>query len=105
MVLMVAGAAKNLDDEETPVEGIRKMNAMVKSLINKWPIDNLRKWDLQDGANKFLLELPKDVGIIVKYIQDFNIFLFPRKNLYGSLNVYMVPLRFRSLRSRESPTN
>lgn len=37
MIFMVPGKEKGIDEKEAPLEAIRRMNAMIKSLINKLP--------------------------------------------------------------------
>ena len=80
---------KDIEEEEAPFEAIRKMNQMVKCLINKIPSVKLGLWNPEPGdTNKFLKELPEDVDIVEKYAHDFNRFLSPGKKLYCQLNVF-----------------
>ena len=80
---------KDLEEEDAPIKAIRKMNQMVKYLINKLPSVKLRLWNHESGAvNKFITELPEDVDIVERYTNDFIIFISPGKDLYCRLNVF-----------------
>ena len=87
--VMCAVPSKDVDEDEAPLEGIRKMNLMIKSLINKIPLVKLGLWNpAAVSKNIFLKELPEDVDVVEKYAFDFNRFLSPGKNVYCRLNLY-----------------
>ena len=90
--VMCAIPSKDVEEDEAPFEGIRKMNRMVKSLINKIPSVKLAVWNPASGSsNTFLKELPEDVDVVEKYAHDFNRFISPGKNLYCRLNLFFNP--------------
>ena len=51
MMVTVPGTDKGIDEDEAPLEAIRKMNLMIKSLINKIPSIKLGPW-LHSEKNK-----------------------------------------------------
>ena len=62
MMFMVPGEDKGIDEEEAPLEAIRRMNAMIKSLINKLPSIRLGPWKYdKKTSSKMISEfLPAD---------------------------------------------
>ena len=80
---------KDIDEDEAPLESIRKMNAMFKSLSNKLPFIKLGPW-LKDSPSKreLIAELPEDVDVAEKYVYDFNRFLSPGGRLYGRIQLF-----------------
>ena len=65
--VMCAIPAKDVEEEESPLEGIRKMNRMIKSLSNKIPSVKLGLWNSSSiFTSTFLKELPKDVDVAEK---------------------------------------
>ena len=88
MMIAIPGANKGIDEDEAPLEAIRKMNNMVKSLINKIPSIKLIPWVPQEGKTVIsLLELPEDVDIVEKYIFDYNRFVSPGGRIYCRLHL------------------
>ena len=91
---MVAIPSKDIDEEEAPMEAIRRLNGMVKCLINKMPSIKIGLWDPEaESRQKFLLELPEDVEVAEKYVFDYNRFISPGSSLYGRLNLFYNPNR------------
>ena len=65
MMVSVPGTDKGIDEEEAPLEAIRKINLMVKCLINKIPSIKLGPWlQTEKKKIKYLLELPEDIDIV-----------------------------------------
>ena len=68
---MRAIPAKDVEEEEAALEGIRKMNTMVKSIINKILSVKLVLWNPSSGSsNGYIKELPEDVDVVEKYAFD-----------------------------------
>ena len=89
LMVKVPGTDKGIDKEEAPIEAIRKINLMIKSLINKIPSVKLGPWlHTENKKDKYLLELPEDVDIVEKYFHDFNRFLSPGGRTYGRINMF-----------------
>ena len=92
LLVMCAVPAKDIEEEEAPLEAIRKMNCMIKSLINKVPSTKLGLWNPDaNSENLFLKELPEDVEVVEKYVYDYSRFLSPGRNLYCCINLYYNP--------------
>ena len=88
-VYIICIGPKDIKEEEAPCEAIRKMNQMIKCLINKIPSVKLGIWNHESySSNKFLTELPEDVDTVEWYVHDFNRFISPGKNLYCRLHLY-----------------
>ena len=76
--VMVAIPAKDIEEEEAPLEAIRKVNAMLKCLINKLPSVKIGLWNPdKNEKNSFITELLENVEIAEKYLYDYNIFISP----------------------------
>ena len=83
MMITVPGNNKGIDEDEAPLEAIRKMNLMIKSLINKIPSIKLGPWlNTEGNDNKYLLELPDDVKIVEKYVHEYTRFVSPGARIY-----------------------
>ena len=81
--VMCAIPSKDVEEEEAPFEGIRKMNRMIRSLTNKIPSVKLGLWNPALGStNTFLKKLPEDVDVVEKHAYNFKRFISPGKNLY-----------------------
>ena len=52
---MVAIPAKDIEEEEAPLEAIRKVNAMLKFLINKLPSVKIGLWNPDKNEKNSLL--------------------------------------------------
>ena len=50
---MVAVPSKDIDEEEAPMEAIRRLNGMVKCLINKLPSVKIGLWDPEAESRQF----------------------------------------------------
>ena len=86
---MAAVPAKDIDEEEATLEGIRKRSAINKSAINKVPSVKIGKWNQAgDKKHKFILQLPEDVEIVEHYVYSFNRFVSPGENIYFRLNMF-----------------
>ena len=87
--VMCAVPAKDVDDDEAPLYAIRKMNGMLKSLINKIPSVKIGLWNPDSSSkNTFLKELPENVDVVEKYVYDYSRFISPGRNLYCRLNLF-----------------
>ena len=86
---MVPGEDKGIDEEEAPLEAIRRMNAMIKSLINKLPSIRLGPWKYdKKTSSKMISEFPEDVDRVEKYAFDFNRFISPGDRAYCRLHIF-----------------
>ena len=89
MMFMVPGEDKGIDEEEAPLEAIRRMNAMIKSLINKLPSIRLGPWKYdKKTSSKMISEFPEDVDVVEKYAFDFNRFISPGDRAYCRLHIF-----------------
>ena len=89
MMYVVPGTEHGIDDEEAPLEAIRRMNEMVKSLVNKCPSVKFGPWIGPYSKSKPLLtEFPEDVDTVEKYVYEFNRFISPGDRGYVRLNGY-----------------
>ena len=89
LMVTVPGTDKDIDKDEAPIKVIRKINLMIKSLINRIPSVKLGHWlHTENKKNKYLLELPEDVDIVEKYVHDLNRFLSPGGRIYRRINVF-----------------
>ena len=87
---MVPGIEKGIDDEEAPLEVSRRMNEMVKSLINKCPSVKFGPWIGPYSKSYLLLtKFPEDVDTVEKYVYVFNRFVSPEERGYVRLNGYL----------------
>ena len=90
--VMCAVPVKDIDEDEAPLGAIRKMNGMIKSLINKIPLVKLGLWHPESPSkNTFLKEVPENVYIVEKYVYNYNRFLSPGCNIYCRLNLFYNP--------------
>ena len=89
-MVSVPGTDKGIDEEEAPLEAIRKINLMVKCLINKIPSIKLGPWLQTEEKKKikYLLELPEDIDIVEKYVFDYNKFVSPGGRIYCRINIF-----------------
>ena len=87
MMYVVPGTEKGIDDKEAPLEAIRRMNQMVKSLINKYPSVKFGPW-IGDytKSSPLLSECLEDVNIVEKYVYEFNRFFFTGERGYVRLH-------------------
>lgn len=82
LMITIAGTEKSVDEDEAPLESIRKMNLMIKSIICLGP------W--KDGSKKpkLLKEFSEDVDIVERYVFDFNTFISPGGRQYCCIRLY-----------------
>ena len=86
--LMLALPTKDIEEEDAPIEAIIRMNAMIKSLVNKIPSIRIAPWTMKLGdKGRLLSELPEDVDIVEKYAYDYSRFILPGKNVYYQLHI------------------
>ena len=52
--VMVAVPSKDVDEEEAPLEAIRKVNTMIKCLVNKLPSIKLGLWKPDNQIKKLI---------------------------------------------------
>ena len=89
MMFLVPGTEKGIDEEEAPNEAIRRMNEMIRSLINKYLSVKFGPWiGKYTKNNPLLIEFPEDVDIVERYIFDFNRFVSPGERTYVHLHRY-----------------
>ena len=83
------GLEKGIDKEEAPLEAIRQVNAMIKSLTNRIPSVDVVPW-IANPTKKyvFLTELPEDLDMAENYIYDFNQFQSPRDRGYFQIQIF-----------------
>ena len=90
--VMCAVPVKDVDEDEAPLVAIRKMNGMLKSLMNKIPSVKIGLWNPDSSSkNTYLKELPENVDTVEKYVYDYNRFLSPGKNLYCRIKLVYNP--------------
>ena len=88
MMLSIPGIEKGIDEDEAPLEAVRKINAMLRSLVNKVPSVKFVPWSgLTTKKDMFLTELPEDLDIVEKYVYDFNRFYSPGDRAYCRINI------------------
>ena len=74
--------------DDAPIEAIRIMNAMIKSLGNKVPSIRLAPWTMKLGEKgRLMSELPEDVDIVEKYAYDYSRFVSAGKHVYCRLHI------------------
>ena len=92
MMYIVPGTEKGIDEDEAPNEAIRRMNEMIRSLINKCPSVKFGPWiGNYTKNNPLLTEFPEDVDIVERYVFDFNRFISPDERAYVRLHGYYSP--------------
>ena len=99
--VMIAIPSTEIDEDEDPLETIRRMIIMIKCLITKLPSVKLSLWNLKIGEkNKFLVKLPEDVGVVEKYVYDYNRCFPPGNNLDCRLKIYITKRKHPLLKSK-----
>ena len=89
MMYVVPGTEKGIDEDEAPLEAIRRMHEMIRSLINKCPSVKFGPWIGEPTKlNPLLTEFPEDVDIAERYAFDFNRFISPGDRSYVRLHGY-----------------
>lgn len=89
MMFLVPDKDKGIDEEEAPLEVIRRMNAMIKSIINKLPTIRLGPWKNDKKTFcKIISGFPEDVHVVEKYAFDFNCFISPGDRAYCRLHIF-----------------
>ena len=89
MMFVIPGTDKEIDDKDAPLEAIRKINAMVKSLINKVSSVKFGHWNrIPTKTDKLLTEFPEDLDITKRYIYNFNCFFSSGDRSYCRLKLY-----------------
>lgn len=80
---------KGIDEDEAPLEAIRRMNEMIRSLINKYPLVKFGPWSGESTKlNPLLIEFPGDVDISEQHAFNFNRFIYPGDRSYVRLHGY-----------------
>ena len=78
MSTMISVPSKDMNAEEAPFEAIRKLNSMIKCLVNKLPSVKIELWNPNDNTErKLFLKSPEDVDTMEKYLYDYNRFISP----------------------------
>ena len=89
---MCAVPVKDVNEDEAPLVAIRKMNGVLKSLINKIPLVKIGLWNPDSSSkNTYLKELPENIDVVEKYVFDYNRFLSPGKNIYCRIKLVYNP--------------
>ena len=94
MMYVVPGTEKGIDEDEAPLEAIRRMNEMIRSLINKCPSVKFRPWIGEPTKlNPLLTEFPEDVDIAERYAFDLIDLFLQEIGLTSDFMVIFPPTR------------
>lgn len=66
MMFVVPSKEDGIDDGDAPIEAIKKINLMVKTVINKIPGIRIGPWLVGKDINKesLLKRLPEDINVV-----------------------------------------
>ena len=89
IMVSIPGTNKGIDEDEAPLEAVRKMKTMLTSLNNKIPSVKVGPWiGSESKKDKLLSKLPEDIDLVERYVSDFNRFISPDPRAYCRIHLY-----------------
>ena len=84
MSIMISVPEKDIDEDDAPIEAIKKLNNMISCLINKVSSVRIGPWNYDKKVTKkqLLKRLPDDIDITERYAHNFNRFISPDDRAY-----------------------